>query len=285
MTKVGIALGGGGVVGCAHIGVLQALQESGIQIHALAGTSSGAIVAALYAYGYSPEQLIELVPSITKKYLDYDYWAFFSKLINRGVKLRGLIKGRKLHDFISHVTHGCKMTDLKRPVALLSADLMQARQVIFSSRPLVNPCEGAETITDIHVADAVQSSLSIPVLFKPVMYEGRFLVDGGILDNCPISAVKALGADKVIAIDLVSADPVQTSFDSLGSILSRVVSVNLAVQAKQLTSHADIVLQPDARAIGVLDFSKVTDCMESGYEYTRKRINLIKDVLEGEYAR
>ncbi|WCK54877.1 patatin-like phospholipase family protein [Aneurinibacillus sp. Ricciae_BoGa-3] len=284
MTKVGIALGGGGVVGCAHLGALQALKESGIEIHSIAGTSSGAVVAALYGYGYSPEQLIELIPSLSKRFLDFDYWNFFKRLLIRDVKVRGLIKGRKLHHFVSRLTHDCGMSELKLPVALLSADLMQGRQMILSSRPLVTPCQGAEMITNMSVADAVLASVSIPALFKPVIHQGRFLVDGGIIDNCPIAAVKALGADKVIAVNLVCVEPVKTSFDSLLSIVSRAVSMNLASQAKQLMTKADIILQPEASAIGILDFSKITDCVTSGYEYTRRRINEIKDALGNEYA-
>jgi NTE family protein len=136
-----------------------------------------------------------------------------------------------------------------------------------------------DVITDIQLAKAVQASISIPALFKPVMYKGRVLVDGGVMDNCPISAVQALGADKVIAVDLVFADPVPESFDSLVSILARVVSINLAIQAKYITRQADIVLHPEVGSVGLLDFSKLTTCIEVGYEYTRKRIKEIKGAL------
>ncbi|MDN4592683.1 patatin-like phospholipase family protein [Polycladomyces subterraneus] len=278
MTKVGIALGGGGVAGCAHIGALCALEEAGIQIDCLAGSSAGAIIAALYAYGYSTKELMEMVPNITKRYLDYDYLAFLSKLIKRHIKIQGLIKGEKFHDLIANLTQHAHIAELKFPLALLSSDLKQARQVVFTSRPLVNPCSEIDVITDIQLAKAVQASISIPVLFKPVMHKGRVLVDGGVMDNCPISAVQALGADKVIAVNLVFADPVD-SFDSLFSILARVVSINLAIQAKYTTRQADIVLHPEVSSIGLLDFSKLTTCMEAGYDYTRKRMKEIKAVL------
>jgi len=279
MTKLGVALGGGGIAGCAHLGVLQALEDNGIEIHCLAGTSSGALVAALYAYGYTIRELIELVPTLTKEYLDYDYKALLDKLWRRGVKIQGFIKGQRLHQLVSAKTRHASMRDLKLPVAILSADLKQARKVIFASRPLARPCQDADLITDIQVADAVLSSCSIPVLFKPVYYQDRVLVDGGILDNCPISALHALGADKVIAIDLVSADPVDVPFDSCLSILSRVVSINLATQSKELSRVADLVLQPEARRVGVFDFSKANYCIETGYECTEKRIEEILQLL------
>jgi NTE family protein len=279
MTKVGIALGGGGIAGCAHIGALCALEEAGIQIDCLAGSSAGAMIAALYAYGYSTKELMKMVPRITKRFLDYDYHTFLSKLIKRNIKIQGLIKGEKFHDLIANLTQQAHISELNFPLALLSADLKQARQVMFISRPLVNPCSEMDVISDIQLAKAVQASISIPVLFKPVMHKGRVLVDGGLMDNCPISAVKALGADKVIAVDLVFADPVAKSFDSLFSILARVVSISLAIQAKYTTRQADIVLHPEVGSVGLLDFSKLTTCIEVGYEYTRKRIKEIKGAL------
>jgi NTE family protein len=278
MTKVGIALGGGGVAGCAHIGALCALEEAGIQIDCLAGSSAGAIIAALYAYGYSAKELMEMVPNITKRYLDYDYHAFLTKLIKRNFKIQGVIKGKRFHDLIANLTQYAHIGELNLPLALLSTDLKQARQVMFISQPLASPCSELDVITDIQLAKAVQASISIPVLFKPVMHKGRVLVDGGVMDNCPISAVRALGADKVIAVDLVFADPLD-SIDSLFSILSRVVSINLAIQAKYITRQADIVLHPEVGSVGLLDFSKLTTCIEAGYEYTQKRMREIKGAL------
>lgn len=280
MTKIGIALGGGGVAGCAHIGVLYALEEAGIQIHCLAGSSCGSIIAALYAYGYSPSQLMEMVPSIEKRYMmDYDYRALFFRFLRPGTKLRGIIKGENLNRFLADKTGNARMADLQLPVSITATDLNYAKQILFVSRPLARPQESVDVIPDIHVADAVQASLSIPLLFKPVLYRDRVLIDGGLMDNCPASAARALGADKVIAVDLVFADPAHTSFDSLKSILTRVVSINLAVKAKKSTETADIVLRPEVGSVDVLDFSKLTACIECGYEHTRKRINEIKELL------
>ncbi|MFC4768271.1 patatin-like phospholipase family protein [Effusibacillus consociatus] len=285
MTKLGLALGGGGTAGCAHLGVLLALEEAGIQIDCLAGTSSGAIVAALYGYGYSAKELIDMVPSLSKRFLDYDYQSFLLRLVNRTIKIRGFIKGQKLHDLIADKTNDAHMTDLKIPVALLSADIKEARKVIFTSHPLENESKEADVITDIPVADAVQASFSIPVVFSPVLYGGRMLVDGGVLDNCPVDAVRLLGADRVIAVDLVFADPVTSSFDSVTSILTRVVSINLAMQAKQMTRKADILLRPEVGSVGILDFSKLDKCIQCGYEYTRSRMNEIKEALAGFYTK
>lgn len=277
--KLGIALGGGGIAGCAHIGVLQAMEEAGINIHCLSGTSAGALISALYAYGYSAKELMDEVPFLSKKYLDYDIASLFAKLLGRGNRIPGLIKGKRLHQFISEKTQEAIMGSLTLPVAIMAVDLHTARKVVFSSRaPTVKGID-EEWITDIHVADAVRSSCSIPFLFHPVKYGDRYFVDGGVLDNCPVSALKALGADKTIAVDLVAAEPSQAPFQSCLDVLSRVVSIHLAYQSRELTNEADFVFRPEARYVGAFELRKSIDCIEYGYECTQKKIKEIKNAL------
>lgn len=272
MAKLGLALSGGGVAGCAHLGVLQALEEEGINIHCLSGTSSGAFISALYAYGYTTKELIHMVPELSKRFLDVDLRAFLNKLWRPKVKVQGFFKGHHLHSFIAHKTNHSNMEILNKPVAILSVDLKQAKQVAFTSQPFLHPPEGIETITDISIADAVRSSCSIPVLFKPFLYGNRLLVDGGVINNCPLLALKAFGADRLIAVDLVSAEPVESTFDSWSAILSRIVSMNLAYQMKELTKVADIVLQPEARFSGAFDFSKIEHNIDSAYRLTKEKM-------------
>ncbi|UOF89048.1 patatin-like phospholipase family protein [Fodinisporobacter ferrooxydans] len=278
MARIGLALGGGGIVGSAHIGVLSALEEAGIQIDCIAGCSAGAIVAALYAYGYSPKEMMQIVPKISKRYLDYDSSTFLKKLINRNTQVLGLVKGKKLRNLIAELTNGAKIADVKMPIALLGVDLKQARQVIFTAQSLAN-CREEDTISDIALADAVQASFSIPVLFKPVIYKERVLVDGGLMNNCPIATAKSMGADKVIAVDLIFAEPTSKPFSSLLSILMRTISINLFVQEKQLMRDADLVLRPELHSIGLLDFTKMQTCMEAGYECARQQMKEIKEII------
>jgi NTE family protein len=141
------------------------------------------------------------------------------------------------------------------------------------------PLDSAEVVTDVPLADAIQASFSIPVLFKPMIHQHRVLVDGGVIDNCPVAAARALGADKVIAVDLVFADPVNTPFDSIFSVLTRVVSIGLATQMKNSAKGADIVLRPEVSSVGLLDFSQLSVCIEAGYQHARQRMDEIKEVL------
>lgn len=269
------------MAGTAHIGVLSALEEAGIRIDYIAGASSGAMVAALYSYGYTSSELMEFIPAFSNKYLDYDYINFISRFVNFGSKIKGFIKGERIRAFIAGKTGHAQMTDLKLPVCITATDLRHAKQVLFVSRPLKYDCEDVDIIPEIGVADAVRASLSIPVLFKPFVFGDRVLIDGGLMDNCPVAAVRALGAEQVIAVDLVCPDPVDMPFDSLRSIIARTVTINLAIKAKHNTMQANIVLKPEVGSVGVFDFSKLGNCVEKkGYEYTRGRINQIKEALE-----
>ncbi|PZE19828.1 patatin-like phospholipase family protein [Paenibacillus xerothermodurans] len=280
MGKVGIALGGGGVAGTAHIGVLSALEEAGIRIDCIAGSSSGAIIAALYSYGYSAGELMTMIPTINRKCLDYDYFNFIPAMIKRRPKLKGLIKGERILNFIADKTGEAYMSDLKLPVSITATDLSYGKQILFASRPLQRDYTDVDVVHDIRVADAVRASLSIPVLFKPYFFKERVLIDGGLMDNCPVDAVRALGADQVIAVDLISTIPSKVPVDSLRSIVARSVTINLALKSKQHTKSADIVLRPEVGPIGVFDFAKLGHCIDAGYEYTRGQIKHIKEALK-----
>lgn len=280
MNDVGIALSGGGVAGCAHLGILYGLEKEKVPVRYIAGTSAGAVVAALYAYGYRPKHMTKLLPLINKELVDYDYPSFVRAFLRRGMQVQGLAKGERLRYLIAETTRNARMTDLPLPVALIATDLKTARPVIFTSRPFLSPIPGADVITDIPVADAVVASCAIPVLFQPIHYQGRILVDGGVIDNCPIGVVKALGAEKTIAVRTREAAPVESSFDSLLAIVKRVMSITLNIQVKQQLKEADIVLQPEVAPDTLLDFTQTVSCVKCGYRHVRERMEEIRRVME-----
>lgn len=283
MGKVGVALSGGGIASCAHIGVLKALEEHGIQIDAIAGTSSGGIVAALYGYGFSADELMALVPTMTRKVLDFDYKEFVCQLLHGHLTLPGLYKGEVLKQWVERKTQYADMCDLPLPVAVVAVDLKTGNKVICSSRPLTNPCPDAEVITEIPIALAVQASCSIPFLFKPVEFGNRVLVDGGIIDNCPVSALYAMGVERVIAVNMISVEQVDTPFPSCLSVLERAVFISLAHQIKHVAQEADLLLQPKARSIGIFDFDKSRFCLELGYECALEQMEGIKRTLHSNW--
>lgn len=171
--RVGLVLSGGGARGFAHIGVLRALEETGVEVDVVAGTSLGAILAALYAHGYGAQDL-HLVASNLK-------WRDIVDLSLQG----GLIKGEKLTQFLSTYLPK-RFEDLQRPLAVTTTDVESGEEVILFEGDLVA---------------AVRASSCFPGAFQPVEVMGRILADGGIVNNLPVEAAAFLGASYTIASD------------------------------------------------------------------------------------
>jgi len=279
MHRIGIALGGGGITGTAHLGVLKALEEAGVDIHCFAGTSSGGLISALYACGYSIAEIIDMVPEVTRKYLDYDYRSFIGKVIWRNSSHRSLIKGRKFRELLRAKLGDRRIADVPMPLVLVATDLRKGSKVVFASRSIEIP-DDAELILDADLVDAVQASCSIPSVFPPVEIEDRLLVDGGLIDNCPCDYSRALGADAVIAVDFSVNSIARSPLDSLLAVVIRSVNIMLLQQARQLGGKADVLLNPDVSEIAPLEFDKTRRCIELGYECTRLRMDEIRSLLE-----
>jgi len=176
-AKIGVALGGGGLRGLAHIGVLQAMEEARIPIHALAGTSMGGIIAGLYAAGVPLAKIEEVGTKTTL--LD-----FAIPDPNR----HGLIGHSKMYQFLADVIGSDAITfaDLKVPTAMIAADLETGEMITLSEGPLI---------------PAMLATSAFPIVFGPVYHQGHWLVDGGVLNNLPFDIVRWLGADRVIGVN------------------------------------------------------------------------------------
>lgn len=179
--KIGLALGSGAARGWAHIGVIQALEEMGVEIDIVSGCSIGSYVGAAYASGKLPE-LAEWVESLT----DWQVYALMGVGFHRGGLMSGLKVFKALQDNFSFNTFG----ELNKPFAAVATDLYSGREVNFMSGSVV---------------EAVKASCAIPGLFPPLLFENRWLVDGGVVNPVPVNMCRMLGADVVIAVNL-SAD-------------------------------------------------------------------------------
>jgi NTE family protein len=171
--RVGLVLSGGGARGFAHIGVLQVLEERGIRVDALAGTSMGAILGALYAAGHGADEIYELTDALGwRDVIDVSLQA-------------GLMKGDKLRSFLAaHLPE--RFDQLRMPLAVTTTDMETGEEHVLTDGPLV---------------EAVRASSSFPGAFDPVALDGRTLADGGIVNNLPVAAAALLGCDYVIASD------------------------------------------------------------------------------------
>jgi NTE family protein len=180
---IGIALGGGGARGFAHIGVFKVLQRAGIFPRLVAGTSMGGIVGALYARGMSAEQMEAAVKRAIRGRTD------MIRAVDLKLTQTGFVRGARIYDYIASLIGPDTMfSDLHRPLAMVATDLNTGREVVLDSG---------------RVVDAVRATISVPGVFVPVEIGNLRLVDGGMLNNLPVDVVRQMGAELVIAVDVL----------------------------------------------------------------------------------
>jgi NTE family protein len=178
--KIGFALGGGAARGLSHIGVLKVLDEHGIFPDIIAGTSIGAIVGALYAGGYKPSEIEQIVLGLD--------WKKLVRLVDMTLPLRGLLKGKRVITLLRSVLGDLTFPQLRCDFACVATDIINGEQVVLRSGSLI---------------DAVRASISIPGIFAPVAIKGRYLVDGSLVNAVPVSVCREMGAGYVIGVNVV----------------------------------------------------------------------------------
>lgn len=271
--KVALVLSGGGARGFAHIPILEAIEEAGIPIDMVLGTSMGSLVGGLYAAGYSPSDMRRLIQShdmvelfATSMFLPLqprllplsqnNYNLFVLGFDKGGVGANaGLVGDQRilqmLNDSLSRVAG---ITDFDRfiiPFRCIGADLLTGERIIFSSGSLVA---------------AIRSSISIPGIFTPYPVEDNLVIDGGLVDNLPIDLAKDLGADIVIAVDVNAAGYKATAQDleSLTAVFGQLVVILTKNTVVNQTKNADLLITPELGRHGILDFMNVQSIIEAG---------------------
>jgi predicted acylesterase/phospholipase RssA/CRP-like cAMP-binding protein len=261
---VGLALSSGGSRGLTHIGVLKVLLEENIPVDLVAGTSAGAWFGAFFACGWSCErfdQFVEEIKTVTK----------FSNWDLNIPPRTGIAKGRKARDkVIDRSVEGRAFEDLNLPLYIVAADIFTGDEVIFDSGPL---------------ADAIRASLSVPVLADPWHYQGRYLVDGGIVNPLPASVLRDRGADIVIASNVIQ--PLRETFssrhDRMPSILQTVSNIFSVMEAEVIKKQfplIDVLIHHKVSARHNLDFEQANTLVQIGEEATRQMLPAIKAVIE-----
>jgi NTE family protein len=275
---VGVALSGGGAKGLAHIGVLRVLDDIGLQVDVVAGTSMGNIVGALYAIGYSPDEIEHLSLTVDWHYVFSDEvplravgieqksWArtYIGAIPFRNGRPElpsGLLAGQNVTRLLARLTipaHGVEDFDsLPRPFAAVAADIVTGEAV---------------RITRGDLADAVQASGGLPTVFMPMRFDGRLLVDGGIVRNLPVEDALAIGADIVIAVDvgqpLRSEDEIRTFLD----VMDQVIAFQGASSTREQRELADILIAPDIEGLSILGFDDIPEIIRRGEEAARAQL-------------
>lgn len=278
--KIGLALGGGGARGAAHIGVLRVLERENIPVDYLVGTSAGALIASLYSGGVNPDEIEKYVLSgAIRKVYKTDFLILrgifaqttkIFKTIFRKPYYAGLYNDHKLHHFVNRViTMSNGSIELAIPLNIIAVDLI-------SGLPLV--------IKSGDVGLAVQASTAIPTLRQPIPMGDQLLVDGGILRNIPVEEVKKMGADFVIAVDMDAKHEVSkhSNFRSYEGVITRVITLGLKAQSEDILERADIIISPDLTGVGVLDLDSTSlqKAIKAGEEATIKKLPEIQKKLK-----
>lgn len=253
--KIGLALGGGGIRGAAHIGVLRVLEKEGIKVDCIAGTSIGAIVGGLYSAGLSLDEIEKMVAkkSLKKAYYTVPLWFrvalvpifMIPHLI--GQDYDGLYKGNKFAKFINNSVSENQQSieNLNIPFCAIAASLTD---------------RDAHALKKGNLGRALQASSAIPILRRPVELNDDVFIDGGIINNLPIDECRSMGADIVIAVSLnVEDDPNESipdknfkQFKKLGSIGNRVINMILCHVDKDQIRSADVLISPRVSEIKFL---------------------------------
>lgn len=250
--KVGLALGSGGARGFAHIGVIKVLEEEGIPIDIIAGSSMGSLVGAFYSAGMNPEMMMKLAVHLKKKYwLDYT------------VPKMGFVTGEKIKEMVRILTHGKHIEQLDIPLAIVATDLEKGERVVFTQGP---------------IAQAVRASVSIPGIFVPEEVDGRLLVDGGVIDRVPITVAKDLGAGVVIGVD-VGMISTEGKLTSIFDVIAQTIQVMEREIFKFRTVEADVMITPSVGQYSATNFTQIEELITAGEEAARRAIDQIKEVL------
>ena len=273
--RVGLALSGGGARGAAHIGVIRVLLEEGVAIDCIAGTSMGAIVGGLYASGMTLEEIEQALNDIDwddvfidstnradktfRRKRDDDDFLIKRRLgfSNGKIKLPlGLVQGQKIDLAITKLTLPVALVDdfdkLPIPYRAVATDIGTGEQIVLGSGDL---------------ATAILASFSIPAAMVPVLIDGRMLVDGGIAANLPISVVREMGADIVIAVDI--STPLRSQ-EEIGSVLSIAEQLSGLLTRRNTESEittlteSDILISPKLGDISAGDFDRVNEAIPIG---------------------
>lgn len=285
MKKLGLALGGGGLKGLAHIGVLQVLEDYNIPIAMISGTSAGSIIAALYASGMSAYTMEEVVTKLKPEdYLDYNITGlikFILGLIFPGLKcsLDGFIIGRRLERLVFQLTDGKYLKDSKLPLAIIACDINSGHEIVFASPGAIPGDSNHLIVTDTLMSQAVRASIAIPAIFVPSYLREMQLVDGGVRSVVPVAIQKLMGAEYVLAINL-GTEHYQQGVKGIAAIVERSINIlTYETSATEQKIYADMAIYPGVEEVKLDDLDKALKIIRMGRRAMKNRIMELQDQL------
>lgn len=282
--KLGVALSGGGVRGIAHAGALKALEDNNINIDIIGGTSSGSMVASLYAMGYSPYYIYILFKRYSKDIVEIESAPIISGIgnfmFNKKVGINGLKSGESIENSYDNIAlrRGVKeISDIKKmPLVIPAVDVVNSKEYVFTNTIPKNSNK-KNYITDITIGKAVRASSSFPCVFSPCDFKQHKFLDGGVLDNIPVKEVKKQGADKVIAINFKADD---IDYESgMMDIAMRTIDIMGNKISEESLDMSDFILTVQTDKTGLLEIEKLDECYKYGYKAVIEKLSEIKNVL------
>ena len=290
-VSVGLVLSGGGARGLAHIGVLKAIEQAGVKIDYIAGTSTGAIVGALYAAGYTASQLDLMFKQVDFSTLIQDQVPRRAKTFNEkderikyaltlpfdGFEISfptGLSNGQNIYNLFSkltsHVNHITDFNKLPIPFLCVATNAENGEMVLLENG---------------YLPRAVSASGALPTLFNPVVINDMILIDGGIVNNYPIKELKAKGVDVIIGVDV--QDGIKKKKD-LTSALDIVLQVNNYTSVKQMQpkiKDTDVYIKPNIEEFSVVSFDDANRIVQAGYEAANQVIQKLERIAQQQTPR
>ncbi len=284
--KIGLVLSGGGAKGFAHIGVLKVLEDAGLKIDFIGGTSMGAVVGGLYASGYNATQLDSIfratnfdellndfIPRSSKNFYERgndELYALVLPFNDYKIGIpealsKGLYNFNLLNRLTRNVRHIRDFNQLPIPFLCMGTDIENGKQVVLNkgSLPL-----------------ALIASAAFPSLFSPVEVDNELLVDGGVTNNYPIEEVRKLGADIIIGVDVQNDLLKRNSLNDATKILVQITNLHSIEKMKANVAKTDIYIKPDIKDFGVVSFDKGKEIIEKGEEATFAVYERIKSLTD-----
>ncbi|MDO8886499.1 patatin-like phospholipase family protein [Candidatus Oleimmundimicrobium sp.] len=295
--KVGLVLSGGGAKGVAHLGVLKVLEKENIPIDMIVGTSIGALIGGIYASEMNIEEMEKIALNMN--------WKQLLRLTDLTKPTTALVNGQKIENFINSLVNNKTFDDTRIPFAAIAVDAISGKEAI---------------LTRGHVTDAIRASISTPVVFSPVKRGNKLLIDGGVINPLPADVARKMGADVVIAVNLLTEASTKNRFSHLPEtsnrkivtkevtkkgfpeiVYSRMITsvkkrfrpptvFQLAMRAVDLMQrelseaklkYASLVIAPQVEDVSYYDFSKAKEIITLGERAAEKAIPDIKKILEG----
>ncbi|HET7089278.1 MAG TPA: patatin-like phospholipase family protein [Anaerolineae bacterium] len=265
---VGLVMSSGGAKGIAHVGVLKALKGADVPIDLVAGSSAGSLFGAMFCAGKSIDEIIAFAKELKKIIqLRGGLWDVAIPPIS------GLIHGRKTAHFLDKALGGKTFDDLRIPLYIVAADITVGEQVVFNWGP---------------VSDAVRASIGIPGIFAPWPWNGRYLVDGGVVNPVPISVLREHGADRVIVSSVVRTPeergqvPPDAKRPNFIELMTSMMGAMEGEILKIRLSEVDVFIHPQVHTYSALDYEKAEELIEIGEMAAREKLPAIQEMLRAQ---